>query len=144
MLLVFKASSVKCAYFWSLLLNICVRIKSTNKKFACIELTSFKSFDSKVPSFKFGTLLWTNAHKFLAKALVNLSMPKTALEQEVIAAAITIALILYLHASDVHQHSTFNRSWTATLLWGTDIWSRPSKTFAHIRSGSRYINFLSN
>jgi len=86
--------------------------KSTNKKFACIELTSFKSFDSKVPSFPsfFGSLLWTNAHKFLAKALANLSMPNIALEQEVIVAAITIALIVYLHASDVHQHSTFNRS----------------------------------
>ena len=44
-------------------------------------------------------------------------MPNIALEQEVIAAAITIALvILYLHASAVHQHSTFNRSRTATLL----------------------------
>jgi len=53
-------------------------------------------------------------------------MPNVALEQEVIAAAITIALILCLHASDVHQHSTFNRSWTATLPWGTDIRSRPS------------------
>jgi len=53
-------------------------------------------------------------------------MPNIALEQEVIEPAITIALILYLHASDVHQHSTFNRSWTATLLWGTDIRSRPS------------------
>jgi len=30
-------------------------------------------------------------------------------EQEVIAADITIArLLLYLHASDAHQHSTFN------------------------------------
>jgi len=44
-------------------------------------------------------------------------MPNIALEQEVIAAAITIALVvLYLHASDVHQHSTFNRSQTATVL----------------------------
>jgi len=34
-----------------------------------------------------------------------------AVEQEVIAAEITIALpILYLRASDAHQHSTFNRS----------------------------------
>jgi len=38
-------------------------------------------------------------------------------EQEVIAADITIALlILYLHASDVHQHSTLNRSRADTLL----------------------------
>jgi len=42
------------------------------------------------------------AQTFLEKALVNLSMPNTALEQEVIVVAITIALvILYLHASDV-------------------------------------------
>jgi len=40
-----------------------------------------------------------------------------AVEQEVIAADITIALlILYLHASDVHQHSTFNRSRAEALL----------------------------
>ena len=32
-------------------------------------------------------------------------MPNVALEEEVIAAAITIVRILYLHASDVHQHS---------------------------------------
>jgi len=52
-------------------------------------------------------------------------MPNIALEQEVIAVAITteviavaitIGLILYLHASDVHQHSTFNRSRAAALL----------------------------
>ena len=47
--------------------------------------------------------------------LVNLSMLGTALEQEVIAAAITTALvILHLHASDVHQHSLFNQSRAAT------------------------------
>jgi len=40
-----------------------------------------------------------------------------ALEQEVIAAAITIALlILYLHAANVHQHNTFSRSQAATLV----------------------------
>jgi len=37
-------------------------------------------------------------------------MPNIALKQEVIAAAITIALIGYLRAADVHQHNTFNRS----------------------------------
>jgi len=43
-----------------------------------------------------------------------------AVEQEVIAAAITIALvILYLHVSDVHQHRMFNRSRAAVLLWGS-------------------------
>jgi len=41
----------------------------------------------------------------------------TAVEQEVIAADMTTALlILYLHALDVHQHSTFNRSRTETAL----------------------------
>jgi len=36
-------------------------------------------------------------------------MPSIVLEQEVIAAAITTALvILYLLASDVHQHSTYS------------------------------------
>jgi len=42
-------------------------------------------------------------------------------------AVVTIVLvILCSHSSDVHQHSTFNRNRTATLLWGTDFWSRPS------------------
>jgi len=56
---------------------------------------------------------------FAHKPLVNFLMPNTALEQDVIAADITIALvILYLHASDVglHQHSMFNRRRAATLL----------------------------
>jgi len=44
-------------------------------------------------------------------------MLNIALEQEVVAAAITTALvILYLHASDAHQHSTFNRTQAAALL----------------------------
>jgi len=38
-------------------------------------------------------------------------MLNIGLEQEVIAAAITTALVvLYLHVSDVHQHSTFNEA----------------------------------
>jgi len=44
----------------------------------------------------FGSMLINLSYK----ALVNLSMPNIALEQEVIAAAITIALILFLYASD--------------------------------------------
>jgi len=48
-------------------------------------------------------------------------MPNIALEQGVIAAAITIALILYLHASDVHQHRMSSRSRAATLLEDTDV-----------------------
>jgi len=35
-------------------------------------------------------------------------MTNIALEEEVIAAAITIELILYLQASDVHQHRMLN------------------------------------
>jgi len=37
-------------------------------------------------------------------------MPNIELEQDVIVAAFAIAHILHLQASDVHQHSTFNRS----------------------------------
>jgi len=54
MLLVFKASSMKRACFWRFLLN--------NKKSAFIELTSFKSFGSRVPSFYFGSMP-PSAHK---------------------------------------------------------------------------------
>jgi len=44
-------------------------------------------------------------------------MPNIALEQKVITAAITIALLmLYLYASHVHQHNTFNRSQAVSLL----------------------------
>jgi len=44
-------------------------------------------------------------------------MPNIALEQEFIAVTITIALvILHLHASDVQQRNTFNRSQAAILL----------------------------
>jgi len=39
---------MKRACFWRFLLN--------NKKSAFIELTSFKSFDSEVPSFCFGSM----------------------------------------------------------------------------------------
>jgi len=58
-----------------------------------------------------------------------LSAANIAVEREVIGAAITIALlILHLHASDVHQHSTFNRSRAEILLWGNDFRrSRPTK-----------------
>jgi len=60
-------------------------------------------------------------------------MPNIALEQEVIAAAITTALvILYLHTSDVHQHSTYNRSRSAVLLWGADFRSKPSRKLLRI------------
>ena len=60
----------------------------------------------------FGSMLVNLSYK----ALVNLSTPNIALDQEVIAAAITIALIpvLFLYASDVRQNSTFNRNWAAT------------------------------
>jgi len=53
MLLVFKASSIKRACLWRFLLN---RFTPTNKKSAFIELTSFESFDSEIPSFYFGSM----------------------------------------------------------------------------------------
>jgi len=93
------------------------RFETTNKYSVFIELTSFKSFDSEVPSFYFGSMPPFARKTFLQKCFVNFLMPNTALEQDVIAADITIALVtLYLHASDVglHQHSTFNRSRAAT------------------------------
>jgi len=57
---------------------------------------------------------------------------KIAVEQGVIVAAIMIEF-LYLHASDVHQHS-FNRSLVATLLYWLP--KLVYKACAHVRSGS--------
>jgi len=42
---------MKRVYFWRFLLNIMFGFKPTNKKFAFIELTSFKSFDRSLPGF---------------------------------------------------------------------------------------------
>ena len=59
-------------------------------------------------------------HLLINLSCISASKPlnaQFALEQEVIAASITIALvILYLHASDVHQHSMVTQSRAATLL----------------------------
>jgi len=57
-----------------------------------------------------------------------------AVDQEVIVAAIMVAF-LYLHASDVHQHS-FNRSRVATLLLRSYLPKLVYKTCAHISPGS--------
>jgi len=43
-------------------------------------------------------------------------MPNIALEQKVVAAITIVLVILYIHASDVHQHSMFNQSRAETLL----------------------------
>ena len=43
-------------------------------------------------------------------------------------------VILYLHASDVHQHSKLNRSRATTLLWGTD-----SSLLQNIRAYKKWI-----
>ena len=92
------------------------RFNPTNKKSAFIELTSFKSFDTEVPSFYFGSM-----PSFAHKPVLH-KRPVLRLSKKSLATAITIALvILYLHASAVHQHSTFNRSRVATLLRGTDF-----------------------
>jgi len=56
-----------------------------------------------------------------------------AIDQEVIGTTITVGLLmLCLHSSHVHQHSTFNRSRAQTLLWGTDFQSRPSTNLSRI------------
>jgi len=59
-------------------------------------------------------------------------MPNVAFEEDVIAAAVTIALILYLRASDVQQNNRFNRSQTATLLLGIGIRSRSSTKLSRV------------
>jgi len=56
MLLVFKASSMKSACFWRFSRTFVFIFKPTNKNFAFIELTSFLSFDSEVPSFYFESM----------------------------------------------------------------------------------------
>jgi len=67
MLLGFKASSMKRAYFSRFSRTFVFGFKPTNKMFSFIELTIFLCFDSKVPSL-FGSFLWINAHKsFLQK-----------------------------------------------------------------------------
>jgi len=56
MLLVFEASSLKRACFWRFLQNILFGFKPTNNKFTFTELTMFKTFDRKVPSYYFGSM----------------------------------------------------------------------------------------
>jgi len=58
------------------------RFKPTNEKFAFVDMTSFKYFDNEIPRFYFGSMP-PHAQTFLEKAVVNLSMPNIALEQEV-------------------------------------------------------------
>jgi len=55
-----------------------------------------------------------------------------AVDQDVIAAATTIALILYSYGSDVQQHRMLSRSRVATLLWSTDFRRRPSTKLSRI------------
>ena len=65
---------MKRACFWRFFQNNCVQMPA-NKKSAFIELTSFKSFDSEVPSFYFGSMppfahkrcYGKNAHKLAAR-----------------------------------------------------------------------------
>jgi len=89
------------------------RFKPTNKKPALIELASLKIL---IVKFQASTLdqchhLLINLSCKSASKPFNAQYCTIALEQEVIAAAITIAfVIVYLHASDVHQHSMFNRN----------------------------------
>jgi len=70
----------------------------------------------KVLILKFQASALDHHHLFVNLSCKSASKPLNAqydiaLEQEVIAAGITIALvILYLHASDVHQHSTFTET----------------------------------
>jgi len=150
MLHVFKAPSMKRACFWRFLLNNCIR---TNKTTAFINFTSFKSCD--IVKFKASTL--DQCHHLLinlscksaskplnaisARSAVCFFAAHISVEQEVLPADITTALlVLYLHASDVHQHSTFNgsRAKTCSEVMTSDEVGLLYKTFAHIGNGSRF------
>ena len=64
-----------------------------------------------------------------------------SVDEDVIAADITTALlVLYLHASDVHQHSTFNGSRAKTCFEAmtSDEVGLLFKTFAHVGNDSRF------
>jgi len=110
MLLVFKASSMKRTYF--------------------IELKSFKSFDIKVPRFYFASMPLFAHKPLLQSAGKPLNAQYCTWARSHRGRHDNWAYIL--HAYDVHQHSTFNRSRAAILLWGIDIGSRPSTKLSRI------------
>jgi len=139
--LVFKALSIKCAFFWHFVFWIILfRCKPANRKSVFIELRSFKSLFVKfVVNFQVST--WNERHHMLVKLscesiyenldpisaryAVCFFQPKLQLSKESSWPSLWLHF-LYLHASYVHQH-TFNRSQVATLLWDTDSRSRSTK-----------------
>jgi len=116
--LVFEASSMKGAFFSRFFLNNMFRFKPANTQSIFVELKYFKSLFL----IKFQVSILNGSHHLLVKlscksACENLDvlyMPFVANIAVVIMAAIMIAL-LYLHASDVHQHR-FNQSKPSTKL----------------------------
>jgi len=72
-------------------------------------------------------------------------MPNIALEQEVIAAAITIALVLlYLHASDVHQQRNRARSTEAEQRLGSEALTSEVGLLQNVRAYKKWIPSTSN
>jgi len=85
-------------------------------------LTSFKGFDSEVPSFYFESMP-PFAHKSSCKSASEpLNAQYCTWARSHRGRHYDLLVILYLHASD----STYNRSQAAILLWGTDFPSRPT------------------
>jgi len=138
--LVFKISSIKCAFFWHFFFWIILfRFKPANIKSDFVELTSFKSLF--LVNFQVYTL--NESQHFLlklscksvcenldamfvsARYAVCFFLPILQLSEESSWPSLWLRL-LYLYASDVHQH-TFNRSRVATLLSDTNSRSRSTQ-----------------
>jgi len=126
--LVFKASSIKCAFSWRFFFWIILfRFKPANRKSAFLELTKFKKYF--LVNFQVSTL--NKSYHFLVKlswesvcedldaifvsaeSAVCFFQPILQLSKESSWASLW-SRFLYLHASDVHQH-TFSRNRVATL-----------------------------
>jgi len=131
MLLVFQASwnvHVSGVFSWT---NV-FRFNPTNEKSAFIELTSFISFDNEVAI----STLDIGHHLLINLSCISASKPHIAhyctwashRGRHHDCACYTVFTRLWC----VHQHSTFNRSREATLLWGTDFQRRPSTKLSRI------------
>ena len=125
--LVFKALSIKCAFFWHFFFWIILfRFKPANRKSVFSELRSFKSLFF----VNLQVATWNESHHLLvklscesvyenldaisARSAVYFFQPMFQLSKDSSWPSLWLRF-LYLHASHVHQH-TFNRSQVATLL----------------------------
>ena len=127
--LVFKASSIKCAFFWHFFFWIILfRFKSANRKSAFIALRSLNFFwNVQISTLNEShhllvTLSCQNVCENLDAISVRYAVcffqPILQLSKESSWPSLWLRF-LYLHVFDVHQH-TFNRSRAATLRYDTD------------------------